>query len=394
MGVDSMSPTAAAAAEDSSASSSSRSSGVSTATTESGAAQLLPPTAASSPGGAAAASSQTAEEQAVTSSSSAPAPATATAVAQGSSRYKGVVPQPNGRWGAQIYERHARVWLGTFPDEDAAARAYDVAALRYRGREATTNFPGAGSSAPELAFLAAHSKAEIVDMLRKHTYADELRQGLRRGANGMGAARAQPTPAWARALLFEKAVTPSDVGKLNRLVVPKQHAEKHFPLKHRPSSPETAATGKGVLLNFEDGEGKVWRFRYSYWNSSQSYVLTKGWSRFVREKGLRAGDTIVFSHSMYGSEKQLFIDCKKTTTTTTKTATAGEAAQAPAAEEEKPKEVATRVVRLFGVDITGDGCHKRARPVAMAFEQQGHEFLKKQCVAAHHRSPALGAFLL
>ena len=36
-----------------------------------------------------------------------------------SSRYKGVVPQPNGRWGAQIYERHARVWLGTFADEAA-----------------------------------------------------------------------------------------------------------------------------------------------------------------------------------------------------------------------------------------------------------------------------------
>jgi len=289
------------------------------------------------------------------------------------SRFKGVVPQPNGRWGAQIYDRHARVWLGTFADEEAAARAYDVAALRYRGREAATNFPGAGASAPELAFLLAHSKAEIVDMLRKHTYADELRQGLRRG-RGMGA-RAQPTPAWARALLFEKAVTPSDVGKLNRLVVPKQHAEKHFPLKR---SPPEAATGKGVLLNFEDGEGKVWRFRYSYWNSSQSYVLTKGWSRFVREKGLRAGDTIVFSHSTYGPEKQLFIDCKKTNKTA-----------------EKPKEAAARVVRLFGVDIAGDGCQKRARPpVEMAFEQ-GHQelFLKKQCVA-YHRSPALGAFLL
>lgn len=28
-----------------------------------------------------------------------------------SSRYKGVVPQPNGRWGAQIYEKHQRVLL-------------------------------------------------------------------------------------------------------------------------------------------------------------------------------------------------------------------------------------------------------------------------------------------
>ena len=362
MVVESISPTAASA-EASSASS--RSTGASTATTESGAAQQ-PPLAAAPAGGEV--SPSPADEQAVTSQ-----PSAAAAVPQGSSRYKGVVPQPNGRWGAQIYERHARVWLGTFPDEEAAARAYDVAALRYRGREAVTNFPGAGASAPVLAFLLVHSKAEIVDMLRKHTYADELRQGLRRG-RGMGA-RAQPTPAWARALLFEKAVTPSDVGKLNRLVVPKQHAEKHFPLKR---SPPEAATGKGVLLNFEDGEGKVWRFRYSYWNSSQSYVLTKGWSRFVREKGLRAGDTIVFSHSTYGPEKQLFIDCKKTNKTA-----------------EKPKEAAARVVRLFGVDIAGDGCQKRARPpVEMAFEQ-GHQelFLKKQCVA-HHRSPALGAFLL
>ncbi|XP_014660166.1 AP2/ERF and B3 domain-containing protein Os01g0141000-like [Setaria italica] len=86
------------------------------------------------------------------------------------------------------------------------------------------------------------------------------------------------------------------------------HAEKHFPLKRVPE----AATGEGVLLNFEDSEGKVWRFRYSYWNSSQSYVLTKGWSRFVGEKGLRVGDTIVFSHSTYGEERQLLIDCRKT----------------------------------------------------------------------------------
>ncbi|KAI3423491.1 uncharacterized protein J3R85_010990, partial [Psidium guajava] len=57
-----------------------------------------------------------------------------------SSKYKGVVPQPNGRWGAQIYEKHQRVWLGTYKKEDEAAMAYDVAVKRFRSRDAVTNF--------------------------------------------------------------------------------------------------------------------------------------------------------------------------------------------------------------------------------------------------------------
>ncbi|KAH1085431.1 hypothetical protein AAZX31_07G046800 [Glycine max] len=91
--------------------------------------------------------------------------------------------------------------------------------------------------------------------------------------------------------MFDKVVTPSDVGKLNRLVIPKQHAEKYFPL-------DSSANEKGLLLNFEDRNGKLWRFRYSYWNSSQSYVMTKGWSRFVKEKKLDAGDMVSFQRGV------------------------------------------------------------------------------------------------
>ena len=57
--------------------------------------------------------------------------------------------------------------------------------------------------------------------------------------------------------MFDKVLTPSDVGKLNRLVVPKQHAERFFP-----------AAGAGTQLCFEDRGGVPWRFRYSYWGSS------------------------------------------------------------------------------------------------------------------------------
>ncbi|GMI69529.1 hypothetical protein HRI_000622200 [Hibiscus trionum] len=105
--------------------------------------------------------------------------------------------------------------------------------------------------------------------------------------------------------MFDKVVTPSDVGKLNRLVIPKQHAEKNFPL-------DSSSIEKGLLLNFEDRNGKLWRFRYSYWNSSQSYVMTKGWSRFVKEKKLVAGDIVSFQRGAGESVKdRLYIDWRR-----------------------------------------------------------------------------------
>jgi hypothetical protein len=97
------------------------------------------------------------------------------------------------------------------------------------------------------------------------------------------------------------------VGKLNRLVIPKQHAERYFPLGGGDGSE------KGLLLAFEDEAGKPWRFRYSYWTSSQSYVLTKGWSRYVKEKRLDAGDVVRFERVRggLGAGDRLFICCRR-----------------------------------------------------------------------------------
>ncbi|XP_028795808.1 B3 domain-containing transcription factor NGA1 isoform X2 [Neltuma alba] len=173
--------------------------------------------------------------------------------------------------------------------------------------ESHNSQPGLGlASGPATNFAANHRKLDHMELSLGGigTAKDDEEQ---EGANfhGGGSSSNDVGATIEKEHMFDKVVTPSDVGKLNRLVIPKQHAEKYFPL-------DSSSNEKGLLLNFEDRNGKLWRFRYSYWNSSQSYVMTKGWSRFVKEKKLDAGDIVSFHRGAGESYRhRLYIDWRR-----------------------------------------------------------------------------------
>ncbi|GKA53815.1 AP2/ERF and B3 domain-containing transcription factor like protein [Tanacetum coccineum] len=204
-----------------------------------------------------------------------------------SQRYKGVVRQQNRLWGAQIYTNNQRIWLGTFYCEEYAAIAYDRASIKLTTSDSPRNIIKCSKATHlEAKFQSLYNRETILAIIKDGSYQSRFNDFLRQKTDKEND-KSCYCCGFAGWLLFEKELTPSDVGMLNELVIPKEYAVKFFP---PPSDNDEAS----ATLTFYDFDNKKWKFQYCYRKSCQSYVFTRGWNTLVKEKRLTAKDTITF----------------------------------------------------------------------------------------------------
>ncbi|KAE8653062.1 hypothetical protein Csa_019977 [Cucumis sativus] len=97
---------------------------------------------------------------------------------QRSSIYRGVTRHRwTGRYEAHLWDKNCwnesqnkkgrQVYLGAYDDEEAAAHAYDLAALKYWGQETILNFP-LTTYQKELKEMEGQSREEYIGSLRRH----------------------------------------------------------------------------------------------------------------------------------------------------------------------------------------------------------------------------------
>lgn len=93
---------------------------------------------------------------------------------------------------------------------------------------------------------------------------------------------------------FAKTLTQSDANNGGGFSVPRYCAETIFPrLDYTADPPVQTVTAKDV-------HGETWKFRHIYRGTPRRHLLTTGWSSFVNQKKLVAGDSIVFLRAENG----------------------------------------------------------------------------------------------
>ncbi|XP_042505046.1 auxin response factor 17-like [Macadamia integrifolia] len=106
-----------------------------------------------------------------------------------------------------------------------------------------------------------------------------------------------------KVLSFAKILTPSDANNGGGFSVPRFCADSIFPPLDYKADPPVQN------IDVIDVHGVVWEFRHIYRGTPRRHLLTTGWSKFVNQKKLVAGDSVVFMRNRSG---EIFVGIRRT----------------------------------------------------------------------------------